>query len=151
MRTSTDKGKEECRSGQGRNDWSAEDLFADGGPGLSRWRRRKRPRLATAARPSSQGPTLSRSQSSPVRRTPEAQPCSPSSSYPLNPRNTKIPGIESDFAQLFLNAQQLVVLGDTVAAADRSGLDLARPETDGEIGDGSVLRLSAERWEMTVV
>src|SRR6266478_703327 len=41
-------------------------------------------------------------------------------------------------AQLFLDAEELVVLGDAVGAAGRAGLDLAGGSGHGEIGDESV-------------
>ena len=42
-------------------------------------------------------------------------------------------------AQLFFDAEKLVVLGDAVGAADRAGLDLANAGGDGEVGDEGVL------------
>src|SRR5579884_3183035 len=44
--------------------------------------------------------------------------------------------------ELFLDAQELVVLRDAIAARRRAGLDLPGAECDGEIGDGRVLRLA---------
>ena len=41
-------------------------------------------------------------------------------------------------AEFFLDAQQLVVLGDAIRAACRARLDLARSGADGEIGDRGV-------------
>ena len=41
-------------------------------------------------------------------------------------------------AQLLFNTQQLVVLGNTVRAAQRAGLDLAGAGGDREISDGGV-------------
>src|SRR5688572_13115668 len=49
------------------------------------------------------------------------------------------PGVACRGAEFLLDAQQLVVLGDAVAAACRSGLDLAGGRADGEVGDGGVL------------
>src|SRR5437763_86070 len=46
------------------------------------------------------------------------------------------------FSQFFLDAQQLVVLGDAVGAAGGAGLDLAGPEADREVGDEGVLGLA---------
>ena len=41
-------------------------------------------------------------------------------------------------AELFLDAQQLVVFGDAVGAGGGAGLDLARAHGDGEIGDEGI-------------
>ena len=38
-------------------------------------------------------------------------------------------------AELFLDAKELVVLGQSLGAAGRAGLDLPRGESDGEIGN----------------
>ena len=45
-------------------------------------------------------------------------------------------------AQLLLDGQQAVVLGDALRAAGRAGLDLACARADGEIGYECVLRLA---------
>src|SRR5664280_1610795 len=45
-------------------------------------------------------------------------------------------------AELFLDAEQLVVLGDAIGAAGRAGLELADAGGDGEVGDGRVLGLA---------
>jgi hypothetical protein len=45
-------------------------------------------------------------------------------------------------AQLFFDAEELVVLGDAVGAADRAGLDLAYACGYGEVGDEGVFRLA---------
>src|SRR3954451_5871354 len=45
-------------------------------------------------------------------------------------------------AQLLFDAQELVVLGDAVAARGGAGLDLADIGGDGEIGDGRVFGLA---------
>jgi hypothetical protein len=45
-------------------------------------------------------------------------------------------------AQLFLYAQDLIVLGDAVGAGRRAGLDLAGAHGDDEVGDEGVLRFS---------
>src|SRR5690606_39817145 len=45
-------------------------------------------------------------------------------------------------AELLFDAQQLVVLGDAVGAAQRAGLDLTSGSADGEIGDGAVFGLA---------
>src|SRR5689334_16125449 len=45
-------------------------------------------------------------------------------------------------AQLFLDAQQLVVLGDALGTRQRAGLDLQRVGGDRDIGDGGVLGLA---------
>ena len=42
-------------------------------------------------------------------------------------------------AQLFLDAEELVVFCDPVGAAHGAGLDLAAVGGDGEVGDGAVL------------
>ena len=46
------------------------------------------------------------------------------------------------FAEFFLDAEELVVLGHTVAAACRTGLDLSGVGSNSDIGDGSVLCLA---------
>merc|ERR1719331_1410499 len=45
-------------------------------------------------------------------------------------------------AELLLNAQQLVVLGEALGAARRASLDLARLEANGEVGDERILSLA---------
>ena len=52
-------------------------------------------------------------------------------------------GVDRVRAQLRLDAQQLVVLGEALRAARRARLDLARRQADGEVGDERVLGLSA--------
>jgi hypothetical protein len=47
-------------------------------------------------------------------------------------------GIGGGIAEIFLDPQQLVVLGDTVGTGQRTGLDLAGIEANGDIGDGAV-------------
>ena len=49
-------------------------------------------------------------------------------------------GVVCRVAELLLDAEHLVVLGDPVAAGGTTGLDLARTEGHGEVGDGGVLR-----------
>mmetsp|Transcript_38092 Transcript_38092/g.76335 ORF Transcript_38092/g.76335 Transcript_38092/m.76335 type:complete len:202 (-) Transcript_38092:853-1458(-) len=51
-------------------------------------------------------------------------------------------GVRSRLAQLLLDAQQLIVLGETLGAAGRAGLDLACAEADGEVGDVGILGLT---------
>src|SRR4051794_33602634 len=51
-------------------------------------------------------------------------------------------GIFGHRAQLLLDADQLVVLGETVGAGERAGLDLPAIGGDGEVGDGRVLGLA---------
>src|SRR5580698_2812988 len=46
-------------------------------------------------------------------------------------------------AQLFFNAQKLVVLGDAIGARSRTGLDLSGAGGHSKIGDKGVLGLSA--------
>src|SRR5882724_12336185 len=41
-------------------------------------------------------------------------------------------------AQLFLDAEELVVLGDAIGAAGRAGLNLADSSGHGQIGDKSI-------------
>src|SRR5579863_1660144 len=48
-------------------------------------------------------------------------------------------GILRRVAQLLLDPQELVVLGDTVGPAGRPGLDLAHAARDREVGDECVL------------
>ena len=50
--------------------------------------------------------------------------------------------IHGEVAQFFLDAEQLVVLGHTVGAAQRTGLDLAAVGGHGDVGDGGVLSLT---------
>src|ERR1700704_5954919 len=45
-------------------------------------------------------------------------------------------------AEVFLDPQQLVVLGVAVGARQRAGLDLQRVGTDRDVGDGGVLGLA---------
>src|SRR5260370_34833926 len=45
-------------------------------------------------------------------------------------------------AQLFLDAEKLIVLGDGVGAAGGAGFDLAGGRSHGEIGDESVFGLA---------
>src|SRR5439155_22298272 len=52
------------------------------------------------------------------------------------------PGPRRRVTQLFLDAQELVVLGGTLAARHRAGLDLARVDGDGEVRDEGVLGLA---------
>ena len=42
-------------------------------------------------------------------------------------------------AELFLDAEELVVLGHTVGAACRTGLDLAGVGSNGDVSDGGIL------------
>ncbi len=50
--------------------------------------------------------------------------------------------IHSQIAQLFFDAEQLVVLGHAVGTAQRTGLDLAAVGSHGDVGDGGVLGLA---------
>ena len=43
---------------------------------------------------------------------------------------------------MFLDAKELVVLGHAVGTAHGAGLDLARVEAHGDVGDRAVLRLA---------
>lgn len=47
--------------------------------------------------------------------------------------------------ELLLNAQHLVVLGETLRAAWRASLDLADAQADGEVADERVLLQNAQR------
>src|SRR6218665_3898344 len=51
-------------------------------------------------------------------------------------------GVLGDFAQILFDAQQLVVLGDAVGAAQRTGVDLAGVGAHGDVGNGAVLGLA---------
>src|SRR5512142_2865046 len=51
-------------------------------------------------------------------------------------------GVAGLGAQLLLDAEQLVVLGDAVGAGGRAGLDLAAVAGHGQVGDGGVLGLA---------
>jgi hypothetical protein len=50
--------------------------------------------------------------------------------------------IDGLVAQLFLNSQQLVVLGKTLRSARSTGLDLASAKTNNQVGNKSVFSLS---------
>ena len=55
--------------------------------------------------------------------------------------------------QLDLDAHETVVLGDTVRAAEGTGLDLAAVGSDGDVGDGE-LNFSVrngKRWFLTAI
>ena len=58
--------------------------------------------------------------------------------------------VRGRLAELLLDAQQLVVLGDAVAARRRAGLDLAAVGGDGEVGDVAS-SVSPLRWVITLV
>src|SRR5690606_7480757 len=58
------------------------------------------------------------------------------------PREGELAGVASDVTEGLLDAQQLVVLRDTLGAGGRAGLDLSAADGDGEIGDGGVLGLA---------
>src|SRR5688572_4769300 len=49
--------------------------------------------------------------------------------------------VRGHIAQVFLDAQQLVVLGHAVRTRERPGLDLARVRADGDVGDGRIFSL----------
>src|SRR3954468_3327661 len=51
-------------------------------------------------------------------------------------------GVPRRVVQLLLDAQQLVVLGDALAAGRGTGLDLTAVDRDGEVGDRGVLGLA---------
>ena len=55
----------------------------------------------------------------------------------------RAPGYTRAVAELRLDPQQPVVLGDALGARRRAGLDLAGAGGDGEVGDGRVLGLAA--------
>ena len=61
----------------------------------------------------------------------------------LGRRKAFQPAYSAEAAQLLLDAQQPVVLGDALAAGRRAGLDLAGARRDDEVGDGRVLGLAA--------
>ena len=50
--------------------------------------------------------------------------------------------IDSGIAELFLDADELVVLGHTIGAAHRTGLDLTTVGSHGDVGDGGILSLT---------
>src|SRR5262249_42159613 len=58
-------------------------------------------------------------------------------------RRPQLRAVAGGVLQVFLDPQQLVVLGDAVGPAGRAGLDLARVGRHGQVGDGHVLRLAA--------
>src|SRR5512133_1078284 len=51
-------------------------------------------------------------------------------------------GVRRDVAEVFLDAQQLVVLGHAVRTRQRAGLDLARVGAHRDVGDGRVFGLA---------
>src|SRR4051812_30361226 len=52
------------------------------------------------------------------------------------------PAVRRGAAELLLDAQQLVVLGDAVGARRRAGLDLPGVDGDGNVGDRRVFGLA---------
>src|SRR5207245_10114986 len=115
------------------------------------------PRPARARRSACRGAPARRAPI-PSRRTPPGPPPAPpwrwcpgaAGSAPgprpggPSPRDAGVegaPGPRRGVAQLFLDAQQLVVLRGALAAGDRAGLDLARVDRDGDIGDEGGLGL----------
>src|SRR4051812_11225811 len=58
------------------------------------------------------------------------------------PRERAGTGVAGGVGELLLDAEQLVVLGDTVRAGRSAGLDLAAADGDGEVGDRGVLGLA---------
>src|ERR1700742_4068665 len=58
-------------------------------------------------------------------------------------RERQIACVAGGVAQRLLDAQQLVVLGDTLAAGGGARLDLPAADGDGEVGDRGVLGLAA--------
>src|SRR5690606_14271917 len=51
----------------------------------------------------------------------------------------RVAGILGRRAELLLDADQLVVLGQAIRAGERTGLDLTAVERDGEVGNGRIL------------
>ncbi len=51
-------------------------------------------------------------------------------------------GVDRNIAQLFLNADELVVFRDTIGPRKRARLDLAAVGRNRQIGDGRILRLA---------
>ena len=51
-------------------------------------------------------------------------------------------GVDSVGTELLLNTEDLVKLGQTLGTGRGTGLDLARAQTDGNVGDGDVLSLT---------
>src|SRR5450756_2017464 len=60
----------------------------------------------------------------------------------LEPREGARPGVHRGVVQLLLDAEQLVVLVDALAAGRRTGLELAGVGGYGEVRDGDVLGLA---------
>src|SRR5574341_57348 len=60
----------------------------------------------------------------------------------LNAIKYILAAIDRRVAELFLGADELVVLGNTVGAGEGAGLDLARVRGNGKVCDGGVLALS---------
>ncbi len=57
-------------------------------------------------------------------------------------RERNLAGVTCCVAEVFLDAQQLVVLGNALAACRSTGLDLAAADGNREVGDGGVLGLA---------
>ena len=51
-------------------------------------------------------------------------------------------GVDGVGTELLLNTEDLVQLGQTLGAARSTGLDLARAETDSNVGNGDILSLT---------
>ena len=67
--------------------------------------------------------------------------CMPESELAIARAATGV-AVADAIAELLLDAQQLVVFGDAVAAAGRAGLDLPRRRADGQVRDRAVLGLA---------
>ena len=56
--------------------------------------------------------------------------------------NLQVTGVDRGRAELFFDAEELVVFRDPIAAGSRAGFDLAGIGRDGDIGDGDILGLT---------
>src|SRR5690606_355409 len=72
----------------------------------------------------------------------EARPTGLSSVLRGEPREGQLAGVAGGVAERFLDAQQLVVLGDPLAARRGTGLDLAAAGGHRQVGDRGVLGLA---------
>ena len=50
--------------------------------------------------------------------------------------------VDSEVAELFFDAEELVVLSHTVGTAERTGLDLTRVRSYSDVSDRSIFRLT---------
>ncbi len=137
--------------------------FQPGKGGLGRWGetrdRTTTHRLPCAVAPANSGPPFAPDILSPERMVtetesdvndrrpgrenekPEADE-SASGEMRRSMKRSELAAVHGVAAEDLLDAEQLVVLGDAVGAAEGPGLDLAGVGGDGDVGDGGVLSLA---------